>query len=337
LPLPWESPPARSQSAVRAGRGCYCPVAEHDTKTFLNLVKYLNNQNVAITVPKNGNTFKLGSADVTVIGPVGKIADTNNSSIVIRMVYGKNSFIFMGDAEYEEESQIIRNYKNIYSDLIKIGHHGSALSTSQELLAAISPKYAVISVGQDNSYGHPVQEILDRINATNATIYRTDLQGDITVISDGKKLTITTEKNASEKDIDTKESVEIPNGTTFVLNTSSKRFHTVDCKSVNQMRESNRAYSTDSAEALIDNGYKPCGNCQPSTVSNSEANVKEEKRNSSASEGSILYVLNTNSKKFHLPSCGSVSDMNSKNRQDVSMYREEIISKGYNPCKRCNP
>lgn len=320
---------------------CYCPVTEHDTKTFNSLVKYLSKQNVAITVPKASDKFKLGSANITILGPIGETDDTNNSSIVLRVEYGKNSFIFMGDAEVEEETQIINKYKDISADVIKIGHHGSASSSSKELLSAVKPQYAIISVGKDNSYGHPVQTTLDKISDAKVKIYRTDLQGDITVTSDGKKISISTEKNVTEKEVKTKEIVDVPNGTTYVLNTSSKRFHMVDCKSVNQMKETNRAYSTESAETLVNQGYKPCGNCKPYETSDKQASnnktVVDSKSNQQNNSVSTSYVLNTNSKKFHKPSCGSVGDMSAKNRQDVSLTRDEIIAKGYAPCKRCNP
>ena len=321
---------------------CYCPVTEHDTKTFNSLVKYLKKQGVSITIPNEGDKIKLGSANVTVLGPIGEISDSNNSSIVVKIEYGKNSFIFMGDAEVEEESQILKKNKNLNCDLIKIGHHGSESSTSKELLDAVNPKYAIISVGKDNSYGHPVQTILDRITAKKTTIYRTDLQGDITVVSDGKTISITTEKNANTSDLKTKEVTEVPSGTTYVLNTSSKRFHKIDCKSVNQMKESNRAYSTESAEKLVEQGYKPCGTCKPyvsqSVVNSNKSDNKSDSDTTKKTQGAVsTYVLNTNSKKFHLPSCGSVSDMSQKNRKDVSMTRDEVISSGYSPCKRCNP
>lgn len=318
---------------------CYCPVTEHDTKTFKNLVKYLNKQDVSITVPKAGDKFKLGSANVTILGPIGETDDTNNSSIVLRVEYGKNSFIFMGDAEVEEETQIINEYKNISADVIKIAHHGSASSSSKELLDAVKPQYAIVSVGKDNSYGHPVQATLDIISNAKATIYRTDLQGDITVKSDGKKISISTEKSVTDTEVKTKEIVDIPNGTTYVLNTSSKRFHTTNCKSVNQMKSANRAYSTDSAENLVSQGYKPCGNCKPYETSDKQSSNNKTTVDSKNNQQTTTatYVLNTNSKKFHKASCGSVGDMSAKNRQDVSLSRDEIIAKGYAPCKRCNP
>lgn len=139
-----------------------------------------------------------------------------------------------------------------------------------------------------------------------------------------------------------KEVTEVPSGTTYVLNTSSKRFHKTDCKSVNQMKESNRAYSTESAEKLVEQGYKPCGTCKPyvsqSVVNSNKSDNKSDLDTTKKIQGAVsTYVLNTNSKKFHLPSCGSVSDMSQKNRKDVSMTRDEVISSGYSPCKRCNP
>lgn len=241
------------------------PVATHDTKTFQSLLKYINKQGKSITVPKVGDEETVGSAKVKVIGPVYDSADTNNKSIVVKITYGKNSFIFMGDAEKQEESDILRKYGKLDCDVLKVGHHGSSSSTTKSLLKSTMPDYAVISVGKGNKYGHPTEQTLNRLTQENVQIFRTDLQGDITFYSDGKNITVETEKNVS----------------TDLLKTS--------------------------------------GDKEPATV------------NSSA------YVLNTNTKKFHIPTCSSVNDMKQKNRKDVNMSRDEIISNEYKPCKRCNP
>jgi competence protein ComEC len=246
---------------------CYCSVTQHDTKTFRSLLKYLVRQKAELTVPEAGDVFELGTAKVTVLGPLSEPDESNNSSIVVRLEYGDTSFLFMGDAETEEENEILKNNKDLKSDVIKIGHHGSKSSSSKSFLNAVKPEYAVISVGKNNTYGHPTQTVLDRLTSLKTTVYRTDLQGDITMISDGKEITVSTEKNVSPSEVNKKaETVAAPN---------------------------------------TDTG--------------------------------VTYVLNNNTKKFHYPHCGSVSDMSPKNRQDVNMSRDEIISRGYVPCKKCKP
>lgn len=235
------------------------PVTTHDTKTFKSLLKYINKQGKSITVPKLDDEEYLGSAKIKVIGPVYDCDDTNNKSIVVKITYGKNSFIFMGDAEKQEESDILRKYGKLDCDVLKVGHHGSNSSTTRSLLKSIMPEYAVISVGKDNKYGHPTEKTLNRLAQEKIQIFRTDLQGDITFYSDGENITVETEKNVSN----------------------------------------------DLSAAVTTN--------------------------------SSAYVINTNTKKFHIPTCSSVNDMKQKNRKDVNMSRDEVISDGYIPCKRCNP
>lgn len=319
---------------------CFCSVTQHDTKTFNSLLKYLAKQKVSITVPQSGDTFNLGGANITILGPGSKADDTNNSSIVVKVEYGNNYFLFMGDAEAEEEAQIINKWKNLKCDVIKIGHHGSASSTSDKLLKSVKPQYAIISVGIDNAYGHPDQSALDRLNKAAVEIYRTDQHGDITIVSDGKSIEITTEKNVIADNQKSDDEAEIPDGTTYVLNTNTKRFHTPTCKSVYQMKDKNREFTQETAEALISKGYKACGNCKPYTENNvADTNISNQNETTfqDNNANASAYVLNTKSKKFHEPTCGSVSDMSAKNRKDVNVSREEIIAMGYSPCKRCNP
>lgn len=346
---------------------CYSPVLTHDTKTFGSLVKYLNKQGISLTVPAKSTSFSLGKAKVELLGPVSDYADSNNSSIVAKVTYGSNKFLFTGDAEIEEESALISAKKDLSCDVLKVGHHGSKGSTGEAFLKKAKPKYAVISVGSDNSYGHPTAETLSRLSNAKVEIFRTDLQGDIVCSSDGNSISFATEKKASAdvlwipgsdstatvtRDgtvVATPEKAKIPDGTTFVLNTNTKKFHLTTCSSVHEMKASNRSYTTESAEALVASGYKPCGKCKPYSGSNISTNTQASTNGSSNSQigantqepkqdgAGTGYVLNTNTKKFHYPDCSSVSDMSPKNRKDVNSSRDEIISQGYVPCKRCNP
>ena len=176
-------------------RTAYSPVTSHDTKTFNNFLKYLRQQNLSITVPSAGSVFKLGTASVTVLGPIKVSEDTNNSSIVLRIVYGKTSFLLTGDAEMEEENAILDSGQNVKSTVLKVGHHGSRSSTNYRFLREVSPAYAVISVGAENSYGHPAEDTLSRLRDAGTTVFRTDMQGDIVCVSDGKKVTFHVSKS----------------------------------------------------------------------------------------------------------------------------------------------
>ena len=160
---------------------CYSPVMDHDTRQFKSLLRYLKRHGIAITVPQAGQSFELGTAKVDIIGPVTTPDDSNNSSIVAKITYGDTVFLFTGDAEEDEEKAISRAGYGVDCDVLKVAHHGSAYSTKKAFLRKASPQIAVISCGKDNSYGHPTKEVLERLSATDAELYRTDLQGDITV------------------------------------------------------------------------------------------------------------------------------------------------------------
>ena len=119
-----------------------------------------------------------------------EIQNSNDTSIVGRLVLGYNSFLFTGDISETAEKEMIGKTMEIDSDVLKIAHHGSKTSTSEEFLLGVSPEIAVISVGKDNSYGHPTQEVLENLNKYGIRVLRTDEVGDIKIISDGKTLKI---------------------------------------------------------------------------------------------------------------------------------------------------
>lgn len=109
----------------------------------------------------------------------------NNASIVVRLEYGRTAFLFTGDAEAEEESDLIATHQPLSCDVLKVGHHGSHTSTTVPFLTAVHPQIAVISVGAHNLYGHPSPEVLDRLQTAGIKVYRTDQTGAVTCISDG--------------------------------------------------------------------------------------------------------------------------------------------------------
>lgn len=248
----------------------YCPETTGTTETFQSFVKYLAQRGKQITVPTAGETFALGGAQIQILGPLHRAEDSNDNSIVLKVSFGATSFLFTGDAERAEEQDLLNSGVNLQSTVLKVGHHGSDTSTSYPFLRAVAPQYAVISVGAGNSYGHPTEAVLSRLRDAGVTTFRTDMQGEITAVSDGQTINFSTAKNA------------------------------VAIASVNA------------------GGGNADGAAGAGTTAGS-------------------YVLNTNSHKFHLPSCSSVETISPKNRKDVNESREQIISEGYAPCKRCNP
>ena len=248
----------------------YCPVTTGTTETFQSFVKYLAQRGKQITVPTAGETFALGGAQVQILGPLHRAEDSNDNSIVLKVSFGATSFLFTGDAERAEEQDLLNAGVNLQSTVLKVGHHGSDTSTSYPFLRAVAPQYAVISVGAGNSYGHPTEAVLSRLRDAGVTTFRTDMQGEITAVSDGQTINFSTAKNA----------------------------------------------------AAIASANADGGNADGAAGATASAGT---------------YVLNTNSHKFHLPSCSSVDTISPKNRKDVNESREQIIREGYAPCKRCNP
>ena len=258
----------------------YCPATSYDTKAFGNFVKALDKHGVSITVPSTGDSFTLGSAACTILAVNTDSSDPNNTSIVLRIVYGDTSFLFTGDAERVVEQAILNRGTNINSTVLKVGHHGSESSTSYVWLREIMPQYAVISVGKDNSYGHPTEEVLSRLRDAEVKTFRTDLQGDIICVSDGKNVTFTVERNA-DADVfggiggNSTQQTNPPetnppetdpptdNGRDYVVNTNTKKFHYPSCSSADDIKDSNRWEYHGTREELIDMGYVPCKRCDP--------------------------------------------------------------------------
>jgi competence protein ComEC len=146
-------------------------------------------QKLTIKEAKAGVVLSLKGVTAKFVGPVKAYGtDLNDWSAVLHVTYGNNKFLFTGDAETKSEADMINSKQSLKADVLKVGHHGSKSSTSAVFLKAVAPKYAVISVGK-NSYGHPTKEILDRLKNAKVTTYRTDLNGTVTVISDGKTIT----------------------------------------------------------------------------------------------------------------------------------------------------
>ncbi|MGF0008560.1 MBL fold metallo-hydrolase [Eubacteriales bacterium SGI.150] len=238
-----------------------CPVTSYDSKTFNSFTKYLSQQGASITVPEPGDTFSLGSASVTILGPQRSYEDTNDTSIVMKVVYGKTSFLFTGDAERTAEADILDAGYDLSATVLKVGHHGSDTSTSYPFLREIMPEYAVIQVGKGNSYGHPTEDTLSKLRDADVKVYRNDLQGTIICTSDGETISFSTEKNESVQANTTVTTTPEPNDVgEYIGNKNSKKFHLPTCK--NLPAEKNRVFF-DSRQDAVNAGFDPCGNCHP--------------------------------------------------------------------------
>lgn len=282
----------------------YCPETTGTTETFQSFVKYLAQRGKQIMVPTAGETFALGGAQVQILGPLHRAEDSNDNSIVLKVSFGATSFLFTGDAERAEEQDLLNAGVNLQSTVLKVGHHGSDTSTSYPFLRAVAPQYAVISVGAGNSYGHPTEAVLSRLRDAGVTTFRTDMQGEITAVSDGQTINFSTAKNAAAETL----------------------------ANAGAGQNADQAGGGTSAAQNAGSGVL-------TAAAIASANAGGGNADGAAGVGTTAgsYVLNTNSHKFHRPSCSSVDTISPKNRKDVNESREQIIREGYAPCKRCNP
>lgn len=255
------------------------PPVEHTTKTYEDVLDAISSQGLKITKPVVGDTYQLGDASFQIISPNGDYGDDlNNWSVGIKLTNGNNSFVMCGDAESQAESDILTNGLDVSADVLKLGHHGSKTSTFGSFLNKVNPEYIVISCGLGNSYGHPHQETMNKLNALDVKVYRTDEQGTIIATSDGSNISWSTQPSISGKVGKAKESsvqetttkaVETTaaavteaqkSGITYVLNTKTKKFHKTSCGS---LPTSNRKDTEMSRDEIIAAGYVACKKCNP--------------------------------------------------------------------------
>ena len=229
-----------------------CPVTDYDSKIFDDFAKALKKHGTKITVPYEGDGFMLGSAVVDILA-CNAGEDPNNSSIVLKITYGDTSFLFTGDAEYECEHSLLDRWFDVECDVLKVAHHGSSTSSSYRFLREADPQYAVISVGKNNEYGHPHDEVMSRLSDAEIPIYRTDLCGDIICKSDGENIVF------EFPDMDEKRSSESPRE--MVLNTNRMRYHELGCESIETTTDRNKKEFYGTSTEVEQMGYSPCGSC----------------------------------------------------------------------------
>lgn len=238
------------------------PAREHTTKTFEDVLNAIDEKGLKITKPVVGDVYQLGAASFEIIAPNrGDYGDNlNNWSVGIKLTQGRRSFVLAGDAEAQAEADMCSNGIRLSADVLKLGHHGSSTSTMEEFLKEVHPSAAVISCGKNNDYGHPHKETMDLLSQYQIMVYRTDEQGTIIAATDGEQLTWETQYQKTGKVEASKSGTK---ETSYVLNTNTMVFHKQDCSSVKKMKAENQKAVAQSREALISQGYSPCGSCKP--------------------------------------------------------------------------
>ena len=241
--------------AVYPTAAVYAPTKTYSSNIFDKFVYYTDQQGLEITIPQPGDSFTLGNVDLTILGPVKSYPDPNNTSIVIMAEFGSTRFLFTGDMEKEAENDMLDYWDEQYNwncDVLKSGHHGSSTSSSYRLIYEADPEYIVISVGKDNSYGHPHRETIALYKDAGIPAFRTDELGHVIVTSDGSTVSMTWEKqNAQPEDV---EAADI----SYIGNKNSKKLHISTCSG---LPKAENQVTFDSYEEAIDAGYTPCSSC----------------------------------------------------------------------------
>jgi competence protein ComEC len=229
----------------------YLPNKTNNTAIFEELLNEIKNHNLKITEGKAGlNIIDHRDLGFTIIAPSLEYNSINDSSIVTKIVYKDFSTIITGDAEKESESNMVKEEYNLKANILRIGHHGSSTSTTEEFLNKVNPDYAVISLGKDNTYGHPHREIIEALEGRNIITLRTDILGNIVFKTDGKNIELINDVNLDKSN---KNDENI-----YIGNINSKIFHIDNCshlpKKANQILLKGK-------ENALKQGYKPHSIC----------------------------------------------------------------------------
>jgi len=168
----------------------YMPRVAHTTKTYMELLEAIDEKNLRIRTAKAGVTITIDDVTVEILAPDSQLEsdNLNDYSVVLKLIYGKTKFLLQGDAEKKSEEFILESGMDIKADVIKLGHHGSSTSSTPKYIEAVDPDYAIVMAGEGNKYGHPHKEVVALMNEKGITLYRTDRNGTIVVISDGNKV-----------------------------------------------------------------------------------------------------------------------------------------------------
>lgn len=176
----------------------------HTSKTYENYLLAVDQNNIPFNTPRRGDVLSIDDLEFKVLHPTNPVEkyNLNSSSIVLHLNYGEISFLFTGDIEKEVERDILASNLEIQSTILKAPHHGSKTSSSENFIAEVSPEVAVITVGEDNKYDHPSPETINLFQKRNINIYRTDMNQDIVIISDGKSYSIETDQKYEQKAVE---------------------------------------------------------------------------------------------------------------------------------------
>ena len=229
----------------------YMPDAAHDTLAFDKMLEAVANSGCNAEYAVAGKLiFDLNGARAEFLAPhKNSFADFNNLSAVIKLTYKNSSFLFTGDAEYYSEGRMISAKVDLSADVLKCGHHGSSSSTGEKFLNKVNPKYAVISAGKDNSYGHPHIETIAKLDRMGVEYYLTSEAGTVVISTDGEAYAVQTIKTADNRNI--------ADYTKVYRTKKGKRYHIEGCDG---LKYTKIPTTIEEAESM---GLTPCNACMP--------------------------------------------------------------------------
>ena len=285
--------------------------------TYTDFTDAIKAEGLTAKQPSAGTTFTYQYLSLTVLYSA-KGSDSNNSSIVVMLEYGSFKFLFTGDAGKEVEDKLLSSGTNLSCDVLKVGHHGSAGSSTAAFLSATGADYGVICVGS-NSYGHPTATALNNLSSAGIMVYRTDTSGNIVFSTNGATLYLpgggTDTSGSGSGTSSGGSSGESSSTDIFVGNTETKVFHLPTCSNLPTASKQNLMY--DYWWIVNIAGYTPCGRCLKNYTPDS----------SGSGSGGTLYYANTASKVYHLTTCSYLPD--------ASNITVITSTSGYTPCGHC--
>ncbi len=233
------------------------PALVHTTKLFEDYLTLIDEKEIKFTEGRAGMVRDIGNAVLEILHPVAPTGSAlNDASIVTKISCGKISFLLPGDIEKKSETEILDRGAALKCTIMKACHHGSTTSNSLEFLQAVDPEAVVIMCGEGNDYGHPHGEVLQTYCDLGIDIYRTDLQGNIVVATDGEVYSIDTEKGKGPA-----EDYYEP-GFELLGSVNSDKYHHPDCRHIKNIKPENKIIFKSRKDAE-EKGYRPCKTCQP--------------------------------------------------------------------------
>lgn len=236
----------------------------HTSKTYEGYLEKILAKDIPFALGRTGSSFALGPATVKILWPAENLSENlNDCSVVVHVIYGKFSALLAGDIEAGSERALVQRKLLSPAVVLKVAHHGSDTSTTSAFLSVLRPAIAIISAGAGNSYGHPAASVLARLKASGAKVYRTDLDGTVSVKTDGESWQVETKRDEEKK------ATSAPDpepgdgaGQKYYGSKNSDVFHYPWCKHAASIKPANlRVFS--SWQEAIDRGYRPCKVCKP--------------------------------------------------------------------------